>query len=176
MQLCTVPCAGQDFSNWLLGDCDLQSSCYCFIQQYCLACRGRFEFTHSTLTGYTLCMVPDTRSWKHRDEWDLGFNMKVLTVWRLCRSSQHTAECAVNSGMERKLGQKSNMWFKEQEHVFQKRPPWRPYFTEMFFLPCLLAVAPVELLLQISMSHSHPTLKGWPESGVTLQLCGFAIL
>ena len=35
------------------------------------------------------------------------------------RCGQHGAECAVNSGLERKLGQKSNTWFKEQEQAFQ---------------------------------------------------------
>lgn len=36
--------------------------------------------------------------------------------------------------------------------------------------------ASAELLFQVSIIHSHPALKGRPESSVTLQLFSFAIL
>ena len=98
----------------------------------------------------------ETKSYPWRILWFEGRERIML------RYGQHDAECAVNSGLERKLGQKSNAWFKEQEQAFQKTPHLRHCLTETFFSPACQQW-PLFCLCRITVSSVNYPLTSCPE-------------
>lgn len=67
--------------HWPGGDCCLRSSCCRFIQHCNLAPGAALSSFTPHVLGAAM-MVPSTRSWKHKDGWDLALNLKDLRVWR----------------------------------------------------------------------------------------------
>lgn len=82
LKLWTIYCAGYDFYNWLLDGSYLQSTCYYFSLHYHLVSNGIF-LIHSFHTCWVHSgVVLYSKSWKHKDEWDLFLSLEDLTVLR----------------------------------------------------------------------------------------------
>ena len=78
------------------------------------------------------------------------------------RCGQHAAECAVNSGLERKLGQKSNTWSKSRSRLSRRHHTWDTVGQKRSFSPACRQW-PLFCLCRITFSSVNYPLISCPE-------------